>query len=165
VFATCAFDRSMVKPVLSAKQAAFHIKSFLEQNSDQKISVLFGRERTGLENHEIAKANCLIQIPVNPEFGSLNLSQAVMVIAYEIFCACNDIEDEILPTGKSTHATQKEFDEFVARLETLLDERGFFKVPEVKDQMKRNIRNLLARATPTDQELRTWHGILTSLIK
>ena len=161
IYATAAGTRDMVKPVLTARHAATEMKDRIA--SGQKIAILFGRERTGLNNDEIALAHDHISIPLNPDFNSLNLGQAALLIAYE-FYMLQDFAPRELPTGKSFPASAKDFDEMCARLETELQERRFFKTPEMKDTMMRNVRNFLSRGVPTDQEVKTFHGVISALI-
>lgn len=161
IYATAADLRDMVKPVLTARGAVSEMKSRI--NNGQKVAVLFGRERTGLNNQEIALAHDHISIPLNPDFSSLNLGQAALLIAYEYHQLDQD-HNYKLPTGKSFPAEAKDFNEMCARLETELQERRFFKTPEMKETMMRNIRNFLNRGTPTDQEVKTFHGVISALI-
>lgn len=161
IYATAADPRDMVKPLLTARRAAQDIKSRIKDN--QQVAVLFGRERTGLNNQEISLTHDHISIPLNPDFNSLNLGQAALLIAYE-FYQLEDHDDYKLPTGKSFPAEAKDFNEMFARLETELEERRFFKAPEMKETMSRNIRNFLSRGAPTDQEVKTFHGVISALI-
>lgn len=161
IYATAADTRDMVKPVLTARRAVSDMKSRL--NDGQKVAVLFGRERSGLTNEEIALAHDHISIPLNPDFNSLNLGQAALLIAYE-FYQLEDRPDYRLPTGKSFPAEAKDFNEMCERLEAELETRRFFKSPDMKETMMRNIRNFLNRGTPTDQEIKTFHGVISALI-
>ena len=162
VYATAADLRDMVKPILTARKAAIDMQDRLSEG--QKVAVLFGRERSGLSNEEIALAHDHISIPLNPDFSSLNLGQAALLVAYEFHMATCETPGEYLPTGKSFPAPAKDFDEMTTRLEAELQERRFFKTPEMKEQMMRNIRNFLNRGTPTDQEVKTFHGLISALI-
>lgn len=161
IYATAALPRDMVKPVLTARKAAADIQSRISDG--QKIAVLFGRERSGLSNDEIALAHDHISIPLNPDFDSLNLGQAALLIAYELFQLRMDRPEHYLPTGKSFPASAKDFNEMCARLENELEKNAFFRVAEMKDQMMRNIRNFLSRGAPTDQEVKTFHGVISAL--
>lgn len=162
IYATAADTRDMVKPVMTARHAVKEMKARLEDN--QKVAVLFGRERSGLTNEEIALAHDHISIPLNPDFNSLNLGQAALLIAYEFYQLSEDIEATRLPTGKSFPASAGDFDEMCLRLEDELQKGRFFKSPEMKETMMRNIRNFLNRGTPTDQEVKTFHGVISALI-
>ncbi len=162
VYATAADLRDMVKPVLTARKAAGEMNARLA--GGEKVAILFGRERSGLTNDEIALAHDHISIPLNPDFNSLNIGQAVLLIAYELYMAHIETPGRVLPTGKSVPATAKDFDEMCARLEQELQTGGFFKSPDMKDTMMRNVRNFLNRGTPTDQEVKTFHGVISALI-
>jgi tRNA/rRNA methyltransferase len=163
VYTTAAFDRFMVKPVMKPTDAAHDMAH--RARDGQKIGVIFGRERSGLTNDEIAAGQVLITIPVNEEFASLNLAQASVVIAYEWSKLSIAQFESHTPTGKSFPATIKDFDEFFNRLEGELDIGEFFRVDEMRDMMKRNIRNALLRAEFSDQELKTLHGVVTALTR
>ena len=152
----------MVKPVLTARRAASDMKQRL--NNDQQVAVLFGRERSGLSNEEIALAHDHISIPLKPRFNSLNLGQAVLLIAYEFTQQEQDVTGLDFPTGKSFPAKASDFNEMCVRLEIELEQRRFFKSPDMKETMMRNIRNFLNRGTPTDQEIKTFHGVISALI-
>jgi tRNA/rRNA methyltransferase len=163
IYTTAAFDRDMAKPVMNATNAA--IDMYERVNDNQKIAIIFGRERSGLTNEEIAAGQVLITIPVNPDFASLNLAQAALIIAYEYSRLTIDQPDTRTPMGKSFPASMKDFDEFFSRLESELDTGEFFRVPEMRDLMKRNIRNAFLRAEFSDQEVKTLHGVLTALTR
>ena len=163
IYTTAAFDRFMVKSVMNPTDA---VNDMVARTRDhQKIGVVFGRERSGLTNDEIAAGQVLITIPVNEEFASLNLAQASVVIAHEWSKQSITQFEPHTPTGKSFPADMKDFDGFFERLEQELDVGDFFRVPEMRDMMKRNIRNALLRAEFTDQELKTLHGVLTALTR
>lgn len=162
VYSTAAQERTMVKPILTAKGGAAEMRAKLQEG--KKIAILFGPERSGLHNEDVLRTNAMISIPLNPEFSSLNLGQAVLVIAYEWSQLVYNAPDRVLPTGKSLPATAAEFDNFCARLEEILDEKHFFRVEEMKPTMMGNIRNLFVRAEATDQELQTMHGIFSALL-
>lgn len=162
IYATTARARDLVKPVMTARHAATDMQTNI--TAGQKIAILFGAERSGLSNEELEQAHKLITIPLNPGFSSLNLGQSVLLISYEWSQYTFDTQPESLPLGKSLPATAKEFNIFFERLDTELQHKRFYRVPEMKDYISRNIRSLFSRAQPTDQEISTLHGILTTLI-
>jgi tRNA/rRNA methyltransferase len=135
----------------------------------QKIAVMFGRERTGLVNDYLVHANAKITIPLNPEFASLNLAQSVLLIGYEWYQAQEETQarqlDDYIHIGNSTPATREDYLNFFRRLESALDDRGFFSTDEMRPTITRNLQNTLQRAAMTEQEIRTWHGVVTALIK
>jgi tRNA/rRNA methyltransferase len=161
ILATTAQPRTMVKPVYTPKAAMAECLS--RQKDGQKTAILFGRERSGLTNDEIARANGIITIPTAADFSSLNLAQAVMVLGYE-WAAQNSQQATIAtPMGKTFPATQDQLNDFLTRLEDELQQGDFFKAEDLKPTMLRNIRNFFMRAEPTDQDLRTLHGIISAL--
>ncbi|QQS13866.1 MAG: RNA methyltransferase [Rhodospirillales bacterium] len=162
LLATTARDRDLVQRVLSPRRAAADLRSWAE--AGQSCGVLFGAERNGLKNDELMLADALLTFPLNPAFSSLNLSQAVLLVAYEWSQAGIETPDERLVVNISKPATKTELDEFLARLEGELDAAGFFRVPEKRATMARNIRALFARAAPTAQEVSTLHGVVSELI-
>jgi tRNA/rRNA methyltransferase len=160
-FATTGLTRDIVKPVHTPEDAIEKSYHFTQQG--EKIAIVFGCERAGLNNEEMSLCQHLVTIPSNPDFPSLNLAQAVMVMAYEWLKVSNHHPPSTLPTGKSEVASISNFNRFFDRLDNELSETGFYRVPEMKDIISRNIRALFARATPTEQELNTLHGVITSL--
>jgi len=133
-------------------------------HNGEKVGVMFGRERTGLINDYIVLANAKITIPLNPEFTSLNLAQSVLLIGYEWYQAQDKTPDNIIHTGDSVPATREEYLNFFRRLEAALDKAGFFVAEDMRPTMTRSLQNTLQRATMTEQEIRTWHGVLSALI-
>lgn len=164
IFATTARPRGMVKQVKMPWDAVFEIYS--ASLSGIKTGIMFGRESMGLSNDEIALANSIVAVPLNPNFNSLNLAQAVLVLGYEW---------NKLMHGKSTpkFALSKEgriaiwddLFQLFKHLEEELDKSGFLRVDEKRPTMVRNIRNMLTRVSLTEQEVRTLRGIITSLVK
>ena len=162
VYASTGRDRSMVKPIVTPRRAAADIRSLAEQG--QKTGILFGRERTGLENDDVSLADTIITVPLNPAHFSLNLAQAVLLIGYEWFQAADQTEDVQLPLGNTRPATREELNNFFERLERELELCGFLRNAEMKPHMMRNIRSMFLRTAPTEQEVRTLHGMVTELI-
>jgi tRNA/rRNA methyltransferase len=161
IYATTARPRDLVKPVFTPRAAAADMRERIA--AGQKVAILFGAERAGLSNDEVAQANAIITIPLNPGFSSLNLGQSVLLVAYEWSQMLFEAPEKDLPTGKSRPATAEEFENFFTRLENELSNRGFFRVDEMKETIARNIRSLFVRAEATDQEIKTLHGIISVL--
>ena len=158
VLATTARPRDQVRPVLTPRAAAAELRAH------GAAGVLFGPERTGLENEEMALADALITVPLNRAFASLNLAQAVLLVAYEWFQSENSTpERRLLMPGKASHARKRELDAFFERLEDELGRCGFLRNSAMRPTMVRNIRNMFLRAELTEQEVRTLHGIVTGL--
>ncbi|MAE50644.1 MAG: rRNA methyltransferase [Micavibrio sp.] len=163
VLATTARPRDMVKDVYTPQSAATRITS--EQTGAAiKTGLVFGGERAGLGNDDIARCHGIITIPTNPDFSSLNLGQSVLLVCWEWFRALDNTNDIQRPLGDSFPATQDKMDEFFVRLEHELEKGNFFKARDLKPTMLRNIRTMLTRAGFSDQELRTLHGIVSALI-
>jgi tRNA/rRNA methyltransferase len=159
IYATTARPRDMVKPVCTPEQASVDIKARIE--SGQNCAILFGCERTGLENEDVALAHQIISVPLNPEFMSLNLSQAVLLMAYEWSKHAQHLEE----IADSTEAADfEELDNLYNRLEQSLVDQCFFKEANRQASMMRSIRNMISRSEPTSQEVRTYHGIITALL-
>jgi len=162
VYATTARARDIVKPVMTARAAASDMLK--RQNSGEKVSILFGGERAGLTNEQLSLADSFITIPLNPDFSSLNLAQAVLLVSYEWAQAKDIFQDIVLPTGKSDFATKGMINNFFTRLEEELDAAHFFRNPDIKPTLIKNIRAMFTRAQLTEQEIRTLQGILSALI-
>ncbi len=162
-FATTARPRDMVKPVLTPDAGAAEIRA--AEAAGQRCGVLFGAERTGLENDEVVLADTVIEAPLNPAYKSLNLAQAVFLIAWCWHRLGDATPGRRVELDDTRPATKDEFLNFCTRLEAALDESGFLFPPEKRPAMVRNIRNMFQRMAPTDQDLRTLHGIVASLVK
>lgn len=162
-YATTARPRDMVKPVFNAKQAASDVHE--RASTGQRCAYMFGCERTGLENDDIALAHAIITIPVNPDFSSLNLGQGVLLCAYEWFQASLESDPRIVRRieEEDKPAAHAEWANLMIRLENELAEGGFFRTPEIRPTMIRNIRNMLSRGQMTSQEVQTFHGIIAAL--
>jgi cysteinyl-tRNA synthetase/tRNA/rRNA methyltransferase len=161
VFATCPRPRHIIKPVLTARGAAVELREIASR--DLRAGVLFGPERAGLDNDDMAHADALVRYPLNPAFMSLNLAQAVMVLAYEWWTAAEPTPPRTLMTNETHIATKGELENFLAHLIDQLDACGFLRNPPKRPGMVRNIRHFFQRGEVTEQELRTLHGIVTEL--
>jgi TrmH family RNA methyltransferase len=161
VFATCPRPRHIVKPVLTARGAAAELRAVC--GAGLRAGLLFGPERAGLDNDDMACADALIRYPLNPAFMSLNLAQAVMVMAYEWWSAEDTTPQRRLMTNETRVATKGELENFLAHLVDQLDACGFLRNLPKRPGMVRNIRHLFQRGEVTEQELRTLHGVVTEL--
>lgn len=157
-YATTARYRDIVKYVHTPTTA---ILDSLKK-TDQKTAFVFGPERTGLENDDLTLCSAIINIPTNPDFSSLNLSQSVLLIAYELHNQ-SIIHKETESKLTEIPAQQSELHSFLQRLETDLEDRNYFRSLNLKETMKQNIKNIFTRAEITEQELRTLHGVLSAL--
>jgi TrmH family RNA methyltransferase len=161
VFATCPRPRHIVKPVLTARGAAAELREIGSRGL--RAGLLFGPERAGLDNDDMAHADALVRFPLNPAFMSLNLAQAVMVVAYEWWSAADTTPPRELMTNEAHVATKEELENFLGHLTDQLDACGFLRNLPKRPGMVRNIRHLFQRGEVTEQELRTLHGIVTEL--
>jgi tRNA/rRNA methyltransferase len=163
VIATTARPRDMMKPVLTPQTAAAKLREVIA--SGGRAGVLFGPERTGLTNDDVVLADAVLMVPVNPAFASLNLAQAVLLLGYEWFKAGDATPPERMEYLATRPATKEELLGFFEHLERELDRFGFLKPVEKRPSMVRNIRNLFQRAGMTEQEVRTFRGIVASLTR
>jgi tRNA/rRNA methyltransferase len=161
VFATCPRPRHIVKPVLTARAAALDVRDAAA--AGQRCGILFGPERAGLDNDDMAEADTLVRYSLNPEFMSLNLAQAVMVMAYEWWTAGDDTPARELVTHETHVATKGSLDGFLDHLVAELDACGFLRNLAKRPGMVRSIRHLFERGEATEQEVRTLHGIVAGL--
>jgi len=161
VFATCPRPRHIVKPVLTARGAAAELREICTR--DLRCGLLFGPERAGLDNDDMACADALVRFPLNPAFMSLNLAQAVMVMAYEWWQTTDTTPPRALMTNESPVANKGLLETFLTHLIDQLDACGFLRNAPKRPGMVRNLRLLLQRGEVTEQELRTLHGVVTEL--
>ena len=161
VFATCPRPRHIVKPVLTARGAAAELREICVRGL--RAGLLFGPERAGLDNDDMAASDALIRYPLNPAFMSLNLAQAVMVMAYEWWTTGDDTPPRTLMTNETQIATKGRLDNFLAHLVDQLDACGFLRNLPKRPGMVRNLRHFFQRGEVTEQELRTLHGVVTEL--
>lgn len=164
-YATTARPRDMVKDVLTPREATDQSYAHVAAYPQQKVAFVFGAERTGLENDEIAQCHKIVTAPTSDDFSSLNLGQGVLMLAYELFQA-HHIHDADKPPAPITHetASQASFDNFFHRLEAALEDGGFFREDSLRPRVIRNLRSFFMRTHPTEQELKTLHGVLRSLV-
>jgi tRNA/rRNA methyltransferase len=160
VCATTARMHDQAKPVLGAEEAARAMQKRLL--AGEAVGVLFGRERNGLENDEVALADCIVTLPVNPAFSSLNLAQAVLILAYEWFkCAGGALPFAM--RQKSASAPKEQLLAFFATLERELDKVEFLRPPEKRQTMLVNLKNIFQRMQPSRQDIQTLHGVIMAI--
>lgn len=163
VFAATARDRAMTKPVLTPEEAARRLRQAAADGV--AAAVLFGNERAGLTNDEVALADCVITIPTDPGFSSLNLGQAVLLMGYEWFKTGDSTPAERIDHAGAAPATREELILLFEHLEEELERSGFLFPPGNRPGMIRNLRSILHRARLTDQEVRTLRGVIVALTK
>lgn len=158
VFATTVRPRELAKPVRTPKDAVAEIRRHGAQGL--RSGILFGPERSGLTTDDLATTGTIITCPVNPDFGSLNLAQAVLLVAYEHFQA----DAPAAPAGSvEPPAPHAEIDGLVRHLEVELEAAGYFHVPDRAPATRRTLAHLLSRPGFTAQEVRTLRGIIRAL--
>jgi tRNA/rRNA methyltransferase len=174
VCATTARQRDMRKPVLTPQQAIAEMARRIA--AGERCGILFGRERNGLETHEIAFADALIMIPVNSRFASLNLAQAVLIAGYEwmrtrpaatlgrVTTYERPVESGV-NLGHDRRATKEEVHGLTRHLAQELEKLGFFNPNEKTPRVMATVETMIARAEPTEQEVRTFRGIVATLAK
>ncbi len=160
VVATTARRREVPLPVLSPAETAQTLKQRVEAR--ERCAVLFGGERNGLSSDDVAYANAILSIPVNPAFASLNLAQAASLVAYE-WSRADRTTSVDNPMQETPPATRQELNQFLARLESALDDSGYFFPAEKRPGMVRNMRAAFSRAGFTELEISSLHGMIKSL--
>ena len=137
-----------------------------------KAGLMFGPEASGLDNEDVVRADCLVTADLNPDYPSLNLAQAVLLMAWEWRAAAaakmgveSTGQPDMPDAAPAESATILERDRFHERLEAELDSGGFFISPDMAPAVKRNLRALFGRARPTSQEISTLHGVIQALTK
>jgi len=163
VFATCPRPRHVIIATVTARAAAKMLREVALRGL--RSGLLFGPERNGLTAEDLAHADTLVQVPLNPDFNSMNLAQAVMVLAYEWWVSADATPPVRLVTNETSVATKGELENFLRHLTIELDACGFLRNREKRPTMLRNIRHFFQRAEVTEQELRTLHGVVTELAR
>ena len=163
VYAATARRRDMTKTVLTPRAAAASIRQ--QVVAENRIGILFGPERTGLHNDDISFAEAIIEAPLNPAFASLNLGQAVLLVAYEwLLSGVGETAIAIeTPLPNTRRANRAEMAGLFDHLESELDDCGFLLPVEKRPSMVRSLRNLFQRAGLTEQEVRTLRGVIAGL--
>jgi len=161
VFATCPRPRHVIKTVMTARAAAGALRDGAQRGL--RTGVLFGPERAGLDNDDMAQADTLVRYPLNPAFDSLNLAQAVMVMAYEWWTAADTTPGVSLMTNETAVAPKGEIENLMVHLIDELDASGFLRNAPKRPGMVRNLYHLFQRGEVTGQELRTLHGVVSML--
>jgi tRNA/rRNA methyltransferase len=156
VYATTVRKRGVTKPVVTPEEAAREIHAH-----PSRSAIVFGPERSGLETEDVAVARKILTVPINPEFGSLNLAQAVILCSYE-WSKHQSLASPTV-TDLDPPAPQSELDGMMAQLDGMLEKAGYFFPPDRVPATKRTLRNLLTKPGWNSLELRTLRGVLSSL--
>ena len=157
VYATSNRKRDLSTKVVNLKEAVKSIK----KNNNSNIGILFGPERSGLNNNSIALCDKIIEIPLNKKFNSLNLAQSVLLVAYELF-NFNLYKKIFL---KTTKEKKKQLFNFFNVLESYLEIKNFFNIKEKKQKMMINIKSIFNKADLTEKEIKIILGIIKNLVK
>ena len=165
LLATTARIRDMNKPVFNSKEGID--KLIIAQNQGLKAGIIFGGEKSGLNNEDLVKADALINIESNQNFSSINLSMSVLLICYEWFFNITKLNKltDISIKNEKVMANKSELNYFIDRLVSILDSTNFFTPNEKRKVMINNIEAIFTRNNLTLQELNTLHGIISSIIR
>jgi tRNA/rRNA methyltransferase len=161
VIAATARQHDQIKPVVGPEQAARDLFPHVEAGG--KAALVFGRERNGLEVHEVSLADKILTMPVNPAFASLNLAQAVIICAYEFYKLASGNALPFDTPNFSPPAPKAKFEAFFATVVNELERHEFFRPPEKRENMIVNLRNIFLRLQPTEQDMQTLHGVVRTL--
>jgi tRNA/rRNA methyltransferase len=147
----------VIGPAAAAAEIAAHVAAV------ENVAIVFGRERNGLENAEVALADRIVTLSVNPAFASLNLAQAVVIVAYEWFKLVGGDKLPFKMPEKSAAAPKQQMLAFFAALERELEKVEFFRPADKRATMQINLRNIFARMRPTQQDIQTLHGVIMAI--
>jgi tRNA/rRNA methyltransferase len=161
VLATTARAHDQAKPVVGPAEAASLMAPKI--GAGENVAILFGRERNGLENDEVALADAIVTLPVNPGFASLNLAQAVIIVAYEWFKLARAGTLPFAMPKKSAPAPKQQLVAFFETVERELEKVEFFRPPDKRETMQINLRNIFNRMQPTQQDIQTLHGVIMAI--
>jgi tRNA/rRNA methyltransferase len=163
VVATTARNRELSQRIVTPRHAAAEIRDWIA--GGEKVGILFGPERTGLTNDDMVHADTALSIPLNPQFSSLNIAQAVLLVAYEWAIAGEETPAERMSDHSTRPATKDELQNLFDHLERALDQSGFLRNKAMRPAMVNNLRAFLQRAGMTEQEVRSFHGVIKYLAK
>ena len=163
VMATTARSRDLTKRVFSPEHAMAEAAKRIA--AGQKVAVMFGPERAGLENDDIIRANAIISVPVNLQFASLNLAQCVLLMSYEWQRHGSEIAAESMDMTKAEWASGLEVEKLAEHFEQRLDKAGFFFPKTKAASMKVNLRNLWSRMPLTKADVQILHGTMRQMVR
>ena len=157
VYATTVRKRGLVIPVVSPQEAACEIRSQTEPSA-----ILFGAERSGLETDEVAIAQKILTVPINPEFRSLNLAQAVILVAYE-WSKHGDLAVPTEGDPPEPRASQAQLEGLISQVDEALENVGYFHPPDRTPATKNTIRTILTKAGWSNREVQALRGMIRAL--
>lgn len=160
VYATTARPRDLTKTVMTPEAAMADARARIARG--EKVAVLFGPERAGLENADIIQAGTIISVPVNPAFASLNLAQCALLCGYEWRRSLGG-DAAVVTSGKALPATREQVERLTRDLSDRLETARFFWPPDKAQSLADNLANLLARLPLTDPDVRTLYGVIRAL--
>ncbi len=163
VVATTARNRELSQRIVTPRRAAAEVRAWMA--AGEAVGILFGPERTGLTNDDMVQADTALSIPLNPQFSSLNIAQAVLLVAYEWAVAGEEAPAERMSDHSTRPATKDELQNLFAHLERALDQSGFLRNKAMRPAMVNNLRAFLQRTAMTEQEVRSFHGVIKYLAK
>ena len=157
VFASTVRRRDLVMPVIGPSEMADRIAG-----STERTAILFGPERSGLETGDVALANAIVTVPINPTFGSLNLAQAVILLAYE----WSKRSQLAQPTAKEQEpvAPHGELEGLIAQLNGELDAKGYFHPPSRTEATKNTLRTIFTKTGWSSREVKAIRGVVRALV-
>ena len=157
VFATTVRRRDLIMPVLTPEQMAAAMST-----TDQRVAILFGAERSGLETEEVALAKAIVTVPINPQFASLNLAQAVILLAYE----WSKGSSLAVPPAKELEppAPQVELEGMIQQLDSELEAKGYFHPPSRTQATRNTIRTIFTKTGWSSREIKAVRGIIRALV-
>jgi tRNA/rRNA methyltransferase len=157
VFASTVRRRDLVMPVVDPQEMADQITSF-----SGRTAILFGPERSGLETEEVALANAIVTVPINPDFGSLNLAQAVILLAYEWSKRSKLVQPPVKEL--EPRAPHAELDGLIAQLDEELVAKGYFHPPSRTQATRNTVRTIFTKTGWSSREVKAIRGIIRALV-
>lgn len=161
VYATTARPRDMIKEVVTPKECCLRMRGAV--NEGEKVGLLFGPEKAGLKNDDIALSTAIVSVPLNPSFASINLATAVGLLSYEWFQTGTDVPESYTPTLDTRPASAGELQKLFDHIEDELEEAGYFRSDQRRSLMRRNLRNIFTRSEMTHEEVSTMRGVVKAL--
>jgi len=163
VYATTARDRDLTKPVFSPEAAMQDAAARIA--AGQRVAILFGPERAGLENDDIARANAIVSVPVNPAFPSLNLAQCVLLMGYEWMRQTGMVAAQTTEMAGTDWASGAEVEHLAIHYEDRMEDAGFFYPDHKATSMKVNLRNMWSRMPLTRADVQMFHGMMRQMVR
>ncbi len=161
IYATTARKRGMIKKIVTPEHCADLMRCAI--NNGQKGGILFGAERSGLVNDDISLCDAIVTVPLNPDFSSLNLAQAVILLSYEWYKSGDATTKEYVEMQDAVPASSQDMQRLIEHMESELTDAGYFRHEKRIPTLQRNIRNIFKRTNLTKEEVTTMRGIIKTL--